>query len=795
MTKDNTINWFSISNCKDLRFSYRLVAVSVEGGKTEGKDYNTSFNNAVKHMASVTRGVVSEAWYDHKKYIAVRSDAELCAITLTGTPLDVYLEPVPQIFQFDPQDRSYENMALAVRFLENAIEFQLKRKKGLWSGGNNSFLKKNPTRNSEDIQKDIYQGFKYRVHQQNGEFFVCVDLAYRYTDKNTLTEILKTLPKEQWASYVLGQSFLYLNGDEWYTVKGSAIGGKIGEQLFSKDDFSGTIYDYITTKGLYANAEEPPKLSKDSLTFYHTYTKDSDKKMEGAADLAKPITLAEDGLHRLSINQPHRRFASAEFFVQKYFQNFSFAGIKLAISTKPFVQECRIIDFPALKYANGHILDPYQSLSGVRGAELYLFPKRRREYTYKHGLLNDDEYMSQYIFVPDTMPFAMQKSIKYYFNRAMMQLDKKFRGFELMTYSMKQRPFAEKVCREFEAMINAKQLNGSYGLFVLPQLEGNNWFSQNLHKLVKKELFDTINLKCISEKSLKRYMRSAVDARGSKIYQVPDHKMQDFKSYQVNTLFKYLVVNRKWPYALAKNLNYDLYIGIDAHEFYAGFAFLFKNGEKIVFDIEKTAKKAGNTFRTEKVNSGLIKDKIIEVLSRHLDAGEDFPKSIIVLRDGTSWGEEQKALVAAIDKMREDGKIDNSEIKLAVLDVAKSSAIPIRAAVPDQNNMLDNADAGTVVPIREGKECYIFNTGFPYKIPGSSNPIRVSLAWGDIDFDKAVDDVFAMTQLNFTAPDRASSLPLPLKLIDLIIRDVAHEYTYANVQAKEYKLLQDTIDD
>ncbi|WDF78969.1 hypothetical protein PQ469_02985 [Mucilaginibacter sp. KACC 22773] len=795
MTKDNTLNWFSISNCSQLRFSYRLMAVSVEGGKTEGKDYNTSFNNAIKHMASVTRGVVSEAWYDHKKYIAVRSDAELCAITLVGTPLDVYLEPVEQVFQFDPEDRSYENMALAVRFLENAIEFQLKRKKGLWSGGNNSFLKKNPTSNSVDIQTDIYQGFKYRVHQQNGEFFVCVDLAYRYADKNTLTEILKTLPKEQWAGYVLGQSFLYLNGDEWYTVKGSAIGGKIGEQPFTKDDFSGTIYDYITTKGLYANAAEPPKLSKDSLTFYHTYTKDSDKKMEGAADLAKPITLAEDGLHRLSINQPHRRFASAEFFVQKYFQNFSFAGIKLAIATVPFIQQCRIIDFPALKYANGHILDPYQAASGVHGAELYLFPKRRRKFTYDYGLLNEDEYMSQYIFVPDTMPFAMQKSIKYYFNRAMMQLDKTFRGFELMTYPMKQRPFAEKVCREFEAMVNAKQLNGSYGLFVLPQLEGNNWFSQNLHKLVKKELFDTINLKCISEKSLKRYMRSAMDARGAKIYDVPDHKMQDFKSYQVNTLFKYLVVNRKWPYALAKNLNYDLYIGIDAHEFYAGFCFLFKNGEKIVFDIEKTAKKAGNTFRTEKVNSGLIRDKIVEVLSRHLDAGEEFPKSIVVLRDGTSWGEEQKALMAAIDKLREDGKIDQSEVKLAVLDVAKSSAIPIRAAVPDQNNMLDNADAGTVVPIREGKECYIFNTGFPYKIPGSSNPIRVSLAWGDIDFDKAVDDVFAMTQLNFTAPDRASSLPLPLKLIDLIIRDVAHEYTYANVQAKEYKLLQDTMEE
>jgi hypothetical protein len=271
--------------------------------------------------------------------------------------------------------------------------------------------------------------------------------------------------------------------------------------------------------------------------------------------------------------------------------------------------------------------------------------------------------------------------------------------------------------------------------------------------------------------------------------------MQPFKSYQVNTLFKYLVVNNKWPYALAKDLNYDLYIGIDAHEFFAGFAFLFKNGEKIVFDIEKTAKKAGNTHRNEKINFGVIRDKIVEILSRHLDSGEDFPRSIVVLRDGMSFGEEQKALDAAIAQLRKDRKIGTEKIELAVLDVAKSSAIPLRAAVKGENNMLTNPICGTVVPIRKGQEAYIFNTGFPYQVGGSSNPIRVSLSSGDIDFEKAVDDVFAMTQLNFTAPDRASSLPLPLKLIDLLIRDVAHEFTYANVQAKELQILQDAMEE
>ncbi|WP_138482116.1 hypothetical protein [Dyadobacter bucti] len=794
MMKQNTLNWYRIRNWKTLQFSYRLIEVTLEGNLTEGRDYNSSFNNAIKHLASSTRGVVSEAWLQGKKYIAVRSDAELHDTTLPGTPLSIYLKPLKETFYFDPTDRSPANMQLAVRFIENAIEYQLNRKKGLWSGNNNTYLKKIPSKNSEDIQTDIYNGFKYRVHQQGGDFFVVVDLAYRYADKSTLSEVLDELPKEQWANYINGKNFLYQNGDDWYIVKGSAIGGAIGEQRFDKDNFTGTVYEYITTRGRYAAAENPQSLSPDSPTFYHTYTKTSDKKMEGATDLAKAIHFADNGLHRLSINKPPQRFNSAGFFVKKYFQDLMFAGVKLEISYNTWNMDCRVIDLPTLKY-HGSTYDPYESRNGKRGSEIYQYPKRRREFNYKYGLLNEDEYLLQYIFVPDSLPVTMAICIKTHFNKAMKALDPNFPGFELVTYSMRQKPFAEKVCKDFEVLIDSKGLNGNFGLFVLPNLPGNQWFSHHLHQLVKKELSGKINLKCISEKSLKRYIVHSIDKGGNQGYFVPDQKMQPFKSYQVNTLFKYLVINNKWPYALAKDLNYDLYIGIDAHEFFAGFVFFFKNGEKIVFDVEQTAKKAGNTYRNEKINFRLIRDKIVNVLSRHLESGENFPKSIVVLRDGMSFGEEQKALHEAIVQLRSEKKINEDEVKLAVLDVAKSSAIPLRAAVRDDNNMLANPICGTVVPISKEREAYIFNTGFPYQVGGSSNPIRVSLSSGNIVFDKAVDDVFAMTQLNFTAPDKASSLPLPLKLIDLLIRDVAHEFTYANVQAKELQILQDALEE
>jgi hypothetical protein len=316
--KKITLNLFSIDNWQELKFDYRLVGVEVEGGLSEGKDYHTAFNNAMKHLASVTRGVVTDTWHNGRKYIAVRSDVQLSTIVMPGSPLDITLTPLPQAFVFDGT-AGEQQIKLAARFIENAIVYQLNRSLKIWNSGNNTFLKKNPVPGHADIQTDVYQGFKFRLHAQEGQIFVCLDLAYRYIDKQNLSQLLKHIPRDQWGRRVEGRSFLYQNGDDWYTVKGRQIGGTIGEQTLDKDGFRGTVYQYIKTQGKYAKARYPQPLYKQSETFYHTYSKNSSSSYAGAACLAKPIHFADNGLHKLSINDPHRRFHSIEYFIKTYF--------------------------------------------------------------------------------------------------------------------------------------------------------------------------------------------------------------------------------------------------------------------------------------------------------------------------------------------------------------------------------------------------------------------------------------------------------------------------------------------
>ncbi|MCO5950528.1 hypothetical protein [Mucilaginibacter flavidus] len=790
--KTNIINWFRLKNWLELSFQYRLVDVAVEGTETNQKELNKAFFSAINFLSSETKGCVSLAYHEGKRYIAVKADSDFKRRVIPGSPMDIILTPVAGLHTFNPVTASENNIELGLRFIESSIDFQLNRNTNLWDGGPNTFLSKFPLKASEDIQTDIYNGFKFKVvAEDRNNVFVCIDLAYKYVDKKNLHELLKGYSPESYELLINGRNYLYQNGDDWYTVKGRSVGNGITKHQIELESFKGTVYDYISSKGKYAGAHDKQRLLQDSETFFHSYSNNSAKTVAGAACLAKAIHFADNGLHRLSINEPNKRFMRAEYHASKYFKGIIFNGQELKIDNKPHLKECDVFTMPSFKYGKNAILNPYTSHARY-GSPLQNFPKLRREYVYNNGIINEGVFTPQYLFVPADMPYSFAKSVKYYFDKAIKQIANEFPGFIIEQYSLKSAPFASNVVKDLKKQIMDKNLSGGNALFILPENSDHGQFNKFLHSLVKKELFSEMKIKCVSAKSLKRYMKPIFNRFKQQIYEVPDGLMRDFRSYQINTIFEYLIINKKWPYALAEDLHHDLYIGVDAHDFFAGFVFFFKNGEKIVFDVEKVSKSVGS-FRNEKINFKVIQDKIVAVLGRHLKSGEDTPKSIVILRDGVSFGEEEKALAGALQELSKMGLITIENVKTGVVDVAKSSSIPVRAAAYNGlNKPLENPECGTYFYTND-KHAFIFNTGAPYRVPGSSNPIQVSLTCGDIDFDKALEDVFRLTQLTFSSPDRPTSLPLPLKLIDTLIRDVAHQFDYANTQERELKIIEPSL--
>ncbi|MEO6452626.1 MAG: hypothetical protein ABIN97_01075 [Ginsengibacter sp.] len=788
--KTNIINWFRLNNWSEFNFQYRLVDVRIDGVGNDTKLLNKAFYNALNHLAYSTKGVVATAYNEGKRYVAVKGDAVLKQETITGSPMNVILTPLDGVFHLNAKTMDDQNLDLALKFLDSAINWQLNKNRNLWDAGINTFLKKVPLPLSYDMERDIYQGFKFKIiATDKNNVFICLDLAYRYTDKKTLSELLKTVPQERHNDLVNNRNFLYLNGDDWYTVKGKSIGGPISEHMMSINQKNISVYDYIANDGKYSNAKFKTPLYKNSETLFYSYTSNPASTFASAACLAKRIRFAEDELHQHSINEPSKRFFKAEQFITNYFQRLNFNGVTLNVNTKPFRKDCKVFTIPALKFGKNAILKPYEGVVKY-GQPIDFFPKRRREFVFKNGILSDTPFSNQYLFVPDTLPLAFGKTLKYYFDKAMKNIAPHFPGFIIHQYSTKSAPFAHKVFSDLKKYISENKMEGGNAIFVLPENIGDDGsFVRNLHKIIKKELFETVKIKCVSATSLKRFLKIGVNGKYPFSYSVPDHLMRNFLSYQTNTLFEHLIINKKWPFAFAEKLNHDIYIGIDAHEFYAGFCFFFGNGEKIVFEVDKVSKGTG-TFRNEKINYKVIADKIFTVLSRHLSVTDEKPGSIVILRDGVSYGEEEKALQDAIQRLSDAKQLNMDMLKTGVIDVAKSTAIPVRAAGFNGNTRsLENPECGTYFFLNK-KDAFIFNTGRPYHVPGSSKPIHVSFTCGNIDFEKALEDIFRLTQITFSSPDRPTSLPLPLKLIDTLIRDIAHEYDFAFTQDKEIKTIQ-----
>ena len=235
---------------------------------------------------------------------------------------------------------------------------------------------------------------------------------------------------------------------------------------------------------------------------------------------------------------------------------------------------------------------------------------------------------------------------------------------------------------------------------------------------------------------------------------------------------EHLIVNRKWPFALAKNLHYDIYIGVDVHERYAGFTFFFKNGEQIFFFHEQVPKK-NKSQRAEKLKATLLYKMIYEKLKLFIPMYAVNPNGIIIIRDGRSFGEEEKALNSTIDSLAADGLVNKTSLKYGVVDLHKQSAVPLRiASQTNSYNNLENPISGAY-KLFNSVEGFIYNTGYPFQIPGTAKPLHLSLKAGNVDFLKIMEDAFCQNMLAFSAPDRSSSLPVTIKLIDTLLEPLS----------------------
>lgn len=772
--RNHTLNLFRITNLPDLDLSYKLVETDL--AKLEGKEdlYNRQMLKIAQKVASLTSGPTASIHKDGKLFIAIPSNKLLENSKIDIAPFSVNVKLLQDVYHIPAGKINKDNLEVVQKFLDFEMRRQLGNNPQLWKLGSAQFFQKRPVQSNADSNIEIFGGFKYKLLTlENGQFCIALDITYKYIDKHPLSYYIKEANAQAQGSNFKGRKFLYQNWDNWYTAELVGFGKKIKDHEFMSDGKTHKVFDYILSKGQRARFDIKPILKPDDITMFYKYPGRYMEPHHGASSLARMLYQTNDpevkSLHRFSIKDPTKRFDTITKIINTFFQRLSFNGKPLKINKNPETEKINHFGMPDLLYHGDQVLHTGESDFDVNIRD---FGLERKKYLMNNGVITRTGFDQQYLIIPDSMDknvvTAIKKNIEFQINK----LAPGFTEFKVIRYKTDITKAATYQVQDIEKVLKSQNALCGFALFVLPDIKIRSKRQITIfHDCLKSKFYPDLKVQCVSGYKISSYFQ-AFTASGDIEYKVPEHLKPKFRSYLNNLVFEHLLMNRKWPFALANNLHYDIYIGIDVHDRYAGFTFFFKNGQQIFFASEQVPKK-NKSQRAEKLMAGLLHRVLFEKLKIFIPLYAPNPNSIVIIRDGRSFGEEEKALSSVIGELDREGIINKSLLKSGVVDLHKQSIIPFRlASQTNAYNHLENPIAGTYKLIAPA-EGFLFNTGYPFQIPGTAKPLHISLKAGDLNFLYILEDLFHQSMLAFSAPDRSNALPITIKLIDTLLEPLA----------------------
>jgi hypothetical protein len=773
--RNHTLNLFRINNLPELDFSYKLVDFKLPVIAGQEDRYNKQLQKIAQQVSSRSEGPTAIVKRDGRHYVAIPADNELDEAVINVVPFNIRVRLLPEVYKVNVTSATNDTIDVVQKFLDFEIRKQLSRHRELWKLNSAQFYSKSPVHAPEESNIHIYEGFSYRlVRLGNNTFYICLDLSTKYIDKHFFSSYVNEKNVNTIGANYRGRRFLYLNGDNWYAIELAGYGEQIQHHELDHEGTSIDVYNYILKKAGGRKDEIRKVVKPTDLTMLYTYPGRTMEPHSGAVSLAKMLYSTQDqevqSLHGFSIKDPTRRFEAIEHYVKTFFGNIRFNQTPVKISKNPSIEKVLHFSIPELKYNHNQVLKTGHYSTGAN-TSLRDFAGERKQYLLSNGILNKDPFDEQFLLVPDNMDRKLVEAFKKNAEHQIKVLAPAFTGFTVIRYTAKPNQSATFQIQEIEQVLRQHHALSGFALFILPDLtfESKKYIS-SFHDCLKNKFYPNLKVQCASAHKIRSFFKSYPSTDGYE-FKVSEDRRPKFRSYLLNLILEHLIVNRKWPYALATDLHYDVYVGIDVHDRYAGFTIFLKNGENIFFFPEKVPLK-NHSQRAEKLKANLLYNVIFEKLKMLLPRFCPQPNGIVIIRDGRSFGEEGKALKKVIMDLTTLG-ITSTNTKYGVMDLHKQSAIPMRIASQTNGyNRLENPMAGTY-KILDGAEAFLFNTGFPFQIRGSAKPLHISLQEGNVIFKDVLEDIFCQTILAFSAPDRSNSLPVTIKLIDALLEPLS----------------------
>lgn len=748
-------NLYEIENLSNLKRKYRFVKVSL----TEDETYEKNVEILRKNLIYELKKPVALVSIRPESIFAIPAESKLEKLEYPVVRHIAKLTPDEDTHQLNFNNIESTNLPIALSFLQYSVKGPFMKDNALWGRGN-TFVQKEPLTNIQ-ASIDIYEGFVFSVVPIDKRFFLGIDIVHRYIDKLWLPDRANG---SKLSDYKM-RHFLYC-GKDWFEIQLiNSTKLSIKDQTFLDKNTGQPIDVYSYTKNRFTH--NPPdyikNLDPNSEAILYQYPGKGSEKYYGAAALCK-LRYSTDApevqkLHQKTILSPIERFERIQEILENYFQKAELNGIPIRISREPLRENKNYFYVPDQTFGRGVILHIRKSRED-HGITYPSLGKERARLLFDKdaGPLITTAFEAQYMVFPETLPREVQEDYMDRVKDIMQHLNPNLYGPERVVYSNKNCKSLYKQFQAIKTALDNANVKQGYALLVLPEDA-----KPDLHNYVKRELWPDFQFQCAQAQKIKQYYKPQGN-NGIAKYIVAEKFEQKYKSYVKNTAFGILQVNRKWLWSLKTPLKYDAYIGIDVLNGIAGFTFIYNNGKDCYF-------KDYRCTQRERLTQRQVRTILHERLKEDINHFKLSPKSIVIHRDGCTGLSEIDGARDAFGALKKEG-ILSSDIITGIVEIRKTRTHNIRLIENREDGQYDNPSLGSYFIINS-KEGIVCNTGRPFLSQGTAKPLHAVIAEGDLDIKKVLEDIFSLSQLIWSAPEKCGKLPVTIRLADDLLEPIA----------------------
>jgi hypothetical protein len=760
-TSRQWVNLFAIANQAELTMAYRLLEVR---GLPSGESYDKNLNRLVKAVCYEIRQPVALVRRGDAHCLAIPANAELPMLEQPLMPHVAILVPSDRVLPLEFASLDKDTAPIAITFLQTALRTPLWQQRSLWGSGRAYYSKRALNADDTGTGLDVYPGFVWSVVATSaGRLFLAVDTIIRYVDRCWLPERLNGNHLQRY----LHRHCLYHFGHQWYVIQlWGATGLSVTEQRFVPEGVSQPVDVLTHTRQRWRDS--PPawvrNLDPASPAIVYRYP-GNEKERYGALALCKLTLSSADaktaGLQRRATWDPAPRLQYIRRVVEHYFQQARLGGQRINVATAPLDVERRVFPVPPQRFGHGRILavSPEAVAQATDIVSLEQLGRRRLGLALDPhaGPLDTSPFDAQYLMLPYSLPRPINEDFERRFVQAMREVSgQPMYKVQRILYDDRGARSLYRQVQVIQRAIAHNRIGRGYALLVLPAQA-----QRDLHNYIKRTLWPDLQCQCAMASKIHSYYERQ---KGNGLFRPVPERMGRLTSYVRNCAFGMMVVNRKWSWALATPLHHDIYIGIDVLNRMVGLTFIYNHGEQIFFRDYPCKQKERLTAL-----------QLREILTMHL--GQDLqalglrPRSVVIHRDGRTFTSELNGLHAAAQALKSEGILAN-DVVIGVVDIRKTTADHWRLVEGERLEVVQNPAIGShyIVGPREGIVC---TTGLPFRFPGTAKPLAAVIAEGALNIEWVLEDIFALSQPVFTAPDKCGRLPLTIKLAHDFLEPIA----------------------